>query len=131
METPQYFIYILTNITKRVLYIGVTNNLSQRLAEHYSSRGIKQTFTGKYNCYYLIYFEKTRYIDIAIKREKELKGWTRAKKLELIYSVNPKLNFLNEEIMNWPPGEDFVMRNDDGRTNAGKEDAKGILPTSG
>ncbi|HTB99921.1 MAG TPA: GIY-YIG nuclease family protein [Ferruginibacter sp.] len=112
MNTQEYYIYVLTNLTKRVLYVGVTNNLPQRVAEHYIERGSTKSFTGRYHCYYLIYFEKTRYVDIAIKREKQLKGWTRKKKLELIYTTNPHLNFLNNEIMEWPPGDDFVSRKD-------------------
>ncbi len=56
MNPPQYFIYILTNITKSVLYVGVTNNLPQRVVEHYRNRGLHKTFTGRYHCFYLIYF---------------------------------------------------------------------------
>jgi putative endonuclease len=112
MNSQEYYIYVLTNLTKRVLYVGVTNNLPQRVAEHYIERGSPKSYTGRYHCYYLVYFEKTRYVDIAIKREKQLKGWTRKKKLELIHTSNPHLNFLNNEIMEWPPGEDAFSRKD-------------------
>lgn len=106
----QYFIYILTNYAKTVLYVGVTNNIVQRLVEHYIGRGSSTSFTGKYHCYHLIYFEKTRYIDIAIKREKQIKGWTRKKKIELINSSNPHWDFLNNQIMEWPPADDMISR---------------------
>jgi putative endonuclease len=110
MNHHQYFIYILTNSTKTVLYTGVTNNLPQRITEHYINRGSKKSFTGKYNCHYLIYFEKTQYVDIAIKREKQIKGWTRAKKVALINTSNPQWNFLNNEVMVWPPDEGSISR---------------------
>jgi putative endonuclease len=67
----------------------MTNNLPQRLIEHYRNRGSAKSFSGRYNCYYLLYFEKTQYIDVAIKREKQLKGWTRKRKVELINHINP------------------------------------------
>ncbi len=110
MSTIQFFIYILTNVTKEVLYVGVTNNLPQRIAEHYMNKGSHKTFTGKYHCHYLLYFEKTQYADLAIKREKQIKGWNRKKKEELINSSNPEWNFLNEEIMEWPPNGDIISR---------------------
>jgi putative endonuclease len=112
MNTHQYFIYILTNSTKTALYVGVTNNLPKRVIEHYRNRGSAKSFSGKYNCYNLIYFEKTQYIDLAIKREKQLKGWTRKKKVELINNTNPNWNFLNNEIMEWPPSDDIISRKD-------------------
>ena len=85
------------------MYIGVTNNLIQRLTEHYINKGNVKSFAGKYHCYYLLYFERHQYIDRAIAREKQIKGWTRNKKDELILSENSDLKFLNEDIMEWPP----------------------------
>ncbi|MCZ2223296.1 MAG: GIY-YIG nuclease family protein, partial [Chitinophagales bacterium] len=71
-----YFLYILTNYKKTVLYTGVTNDLKRRLYEHKS--GINSSsFTSKYNCYYLVYMERHQYIQHAIDREKEIKGWIR------------------------------------------------------
>jgi putative endonuclease len=94
-----YYVYILTNIHKQVLYTGVTNDLRRRLSEHTGSiEGNRKIFTAKYNCTYLIHWEHFRYINDAIAREKEIKGWTRAKKLTLIKTLNPSLNFLNDEI---------------------------------
>ncbi len=112
MYTPEYYIYVLTNLTKRVLYVGVTNNLPQRITEHYIERGSSKSYTGRYHCCFLIYFEKTKYVDVAIKREKQIKGGTRKKKLELIHASNPHLKFLNNDIMEWPPGDDAVSRKD-------------------
>ena len=75
-----YFTYILTNKNKTVLYTGVTNNLKRRLFEHQEdAKGVKGTFAGKYNCYYLVYYERFQLIEHAIKREKEIKGWNRSK----------------------------------------------------
>ncbi|WP_225872603.1 GIY-YIG nuclease family protein [Pedobacter frigoris] len=80
MRDHNYFVYILTNIKRSVLYTSVTNDLSARLEEH--KKGSKQTsFTSRYKCYYLVYFEHHQYIDQAIDREKEIKGWSRAKKM--------------------------------------------------
>lgn len=94
-----YFVYILTNANRSVLYIGVTNDLQTRLHEHYiDSQNTKRHFTGKYNVYYLIYWERYHNINDAIDREKELKGWRRSKKEELINVFNPSWIFLNDEV---------------------------------
>jgi len=92
-----YFTYILTNINKTVLYTGVTNDLRRRLSEH-QTKVNAQSFTSKYNCYYLIYFERHQFIQHAIEREKEIKGWVRVKKEKLITEFNPNWKFLNNEI---------------------------------
>ena len=70
------------------LYIGVTNDLTRRMSEH--KRGIGGQFTTKYRITRLVYFEVTQDVHAALNREKQLKGWTRAKKLELIASDNPQ-----------------------------------------
>ena len=75
-------------------------------------KGSSKSFTGKYNCYYLIYFEKAKYIDAAIKRETQIKSWTRKKKVDLINGANPTWEFLNTQIMPWPPQDDSVHRED-------------------
>lgn len=108
MSYHQYFVYIVTNPTKTVLYTGVTNNLSARIIEHYANRGKKKTFTGRYNCFNLLYFEKGKYIEDLIKREKEIKGWTRKKKEQLIETENPTWRFLNNDIMEWPPTPEML-----------------------
>ncbi len=100
----QFYVYILTNLRRTTYYTGVTNNLKRRILEHYENRGKNEGFTGRHHAYYLLYFETFRYINNAISREKEIKGWRREKKLKLIQSKNPELRFLNEELFGkWPP----------------------------
>jgi len=94
-----FFVYILTNAHCQVLYTGVTNDLSRRMFEHKDdSLNEKKGFTGKYNCVYLVFWERFQYAEHAIAREKQIKGWTRKKKLELIRSFNPEFKFLNDEL---------------------------------
>ena len=91
-----YYIYIITNKAKTVLYTGVTNHLKIRLIQHKDNISLgNSTFASKYNVQYLLYFEKFTWIQEAIAREKEIKGWRRDKKLALIKTINPELNFLN------------------------------------
>jgi len=103
MRQHNYCTYILTNSTKKILYTGVTNNLERRLFEHYFGTDQPNSFTGKYKCYNLIWYERYQYVDHAIEREKGIKGWTREKKDKLIAESNPGWRFLNSEIMEWPP----------------------------
>ena len=105
------YVYILTNKQRTALYTGVTNNLKERIQEHYSQRGIKTSFTGRFHAYYLIFFETYQYINNAIAREKELKGWTRKRKMQLINQQNPSLEFLNKKLLGeWPPSDDILVR---------------------
>ena len=90
-----FYIYITTNPRKTTLYIGMTNDLKERLEEHHDNRGNPETFAGRYYCYKLIYYEAYRTPYEAIKREKELKKWSRMKKEALINKVNPDWDFLN------------------------------------
>ena len=92
-----YFVYILTNSNKTVLYTGVTNDLQQRVHQHENMLNPK-AFTSKYKCYHLIYFERFQNIEHAIQQEKRIKGWSRKKKEILITDFNPNWNFLNDEI---------------------------------
>ena len=80
------YIYIVASRT-RVLYVGVTNDLWRRAKEH--KEGVSPGFTSKYRVKRLVYFEEFEDIRDAIRREKQLKGWTRARKIELIESRNP------------------------------------------
>ena len=98
MKDHNYFVYIITNPIKTVLYIGVTNNLDIRLQQHYDNRGEPETFAGRYFCYNLLYWERFQYIDHAIEREKELKKWSRIKKERLINEFNKEWRFLNNDI---------------------------------
>ncbi len=90
-----YYVYILTNQYNTVLYTGVTNNLERRLYEHKNK--LINGFTKKYNVDKLVYFEQTDNINSAIAREKQIKGWIRKKKDELIASVNAERKDLSED----------------------------------
>jgi putative endonuclease len=94
MGKEKFYVYIVTNVRNNLLYTGVTNNLYERIMEHYTKRENSSVFTSKYNCYYLLFYESFDYINNAIGREKEIKGWSRKKKLELIKSFNPEFKFL-------------------------------------
>lgn len=83
------YLYILTNLTQTVLYIGVTNDLTRRLYEHSSNRGDARKFTGRYQADLFVYFEIAPDATQAIAREKQLKGWTRRRKDALISAFNP------------------------------------------
>jgi len=89
-----YFVYITTNPSKTVLYVGVTNNLERRIKEHQANKGKSTTFAGKYFCYNLVYFEDYFDLNQAIAREKEIKKLTRKEKEELIKIKNPDWNFI-------------------------------------
>ena len=91
----EYFVYILSNITNTTLYIGMTNNLKRRLYEHKNK--LIPGFTDKYNVNKLVYYEKTTDVNAAIQREKNLKKWNRAWKLELIQKNNPLFKDLSLE----------------------------------
>ncbi|WP_411768966.1 GIY-YIG nuclease family protein [Winogradskyella sp. A3E31] len=93
-----YYVYILTNKNKTVLYIGVTNSIKERLYFHNNPEPFSKAFTAKYNCFYLVYYEHFFEVANAIKREKELKGWSRKKKEHLITHTNPDWKFLNDNI---------------------------------
>ena len=81
-----YYTYIMSSCNNSTLYIGVTNDLERRVAEHKSGSG--SVFTRKYHCHKLVYFESFSDIEQAIAREKQLKGWKRERKDALIDSVN-------------------------------------------
>ena len=95
-----YYVYIITNKYRSTYYIGMTNNLKVRLNQHIENieKGNK-TFASKYELQYLVYYEKFTWVQQAIAREKELKGWRREKKLDLIRSFNSKFEFLNEQFI--------------------------------
>ena len=78
----------MSNYTRTVLYIGVTNDMYRRFCEH--KYGIIKGFTQKYNCNRLVYYEEYNNINDAIAREKKLKGWKREKKETLIAKTNPQ-----------------------------------------
>ena len=82
-----YWVYVMANAGKTVLYVGVTNNLERRVYEHKALS--LDGFTKKYKCTELVYFEETSDVTAVIAREKQLKRWSRAKKDWLIDSMNP------------------------------------------
>ncbi len=90
-----YYVYILSNWDDSVLYIGVTGNLPRRLHEHRNH--LVDGFSSKYNTEKLVYFEETTDVYSAISREKQLKGWTRKKKNDLISKTNPEWKDLSAD----------------------------------
>jgi putative endonuclease len=89
-----YYVYILTN-RSGTLYTGVTNDLERRLVEHRS--GAPGSFTSRYKVDRLVFFEATEDVRDAIAREKQIKGWTRKRKIELIAAMNPRWQDLSED----------------------------------
>ena len=88
-----YYVYIMTNKT-RTLYTGVTNNLEKRVLQH--KRKLLPGFTYQYNISRLVYYETFGDILAAIQREKQIKGWLRAKKVALIVAANPAWTDLSQ-----------------------------------
>ena len=84
----QYYIYIMTNIKNTVLYTGVTNDIYRRIFEH--KHKLVEGFTKKYHITKLVYYEVFDDIELAISREKQIKGGFRQRKIELIKSINPQ-----------------------------------------
>ena len=82
-----YYVYILTNVNDDVMYIGITNDLMRRLAEHCAEQ--IEGFSKKYHTHKLVYFEEYSDPMAAIAREKQLKSWKRAKKNALVEIKNP------------------------------------------
>lgn len=90
----EYYVYILTNWNNKVMYVGVTNDIERRIYEHKNK--LIEGFTKKYNVEKLVYFEITSSIEAAIEREKQLKGWKRSRKNELVEANNPSWTDLSE-----------------------------------
>ncbi len=96
MSNKQYYVYILTNFSKTVLYCGITNDLKRRVWEH--KQNIIEGFTKKYLVHDLVYYEIFQDPENAIQREKQIKNYSRHKKEKMILEFNPKLKDLYEEI---------------------------------
>lgn len=92
-----YYVYILTNKARGVLYIGVTGGLDDRMERHLNKEG--SAFTKKYNITELVYFEEFQYINDAIAREKQLKRWRRNWKINLIEAGNPNWDNLYKALV--------------------------------
>ncbi len=96
----QYYIYILASKPNGTLYIGMTNNLGRRVWEH--RQGLVEGFRKRYSVHRLVYCESFARPRDAIQREKRLKKWNRAWKIQLIESANPDWNDLYETLMPMP-----------------------------
>ena len=93
-ENRQYYVYVLTNKSNKVIYIGVTNNLERRMFEHKNK--LVEGFTKRYNLTKLVYYEVTEDVESAIKREKQLKNWHRDWKISLVNQLNPEWEDLSQ-----------------------------------
>jgi putative endonuclease len=96
MAVKRGFIYLLTNKTNTVIYTGVTSDLQKRAYEH--KQNSVEGFTSKYNVHKLVYYEVFDSIEDAIIREKQIKGGSRMKKIDLINNFNPEFKDLYEEL---------------------------------
>ena len=119
MKIHQYYVYIMTNSRNKVLYTGVTNNLVRRCHEH--KNGLIKGFTKKYNVSKLVYYEVFDHIETAIKREKQIKTITRAKKETLINGFNPEWKelFFNNIIRETPRDPSLRYRSVQGDSTIG------------
>jgi putative endonuclease len=88
-----FWVYIITNHTNSVLYIGMTNNINRRIFEHRSGV-VKSSFSKKYKLYKLVWAQEFPTALEAITAEKKMKGWTREKKMSLILKNNPEFENL-------------------------------------
>ena len=93
MRSEVYYVYIMTS-QSGTLYVGVTNDLKRRVYEH--KHGQIEGFTKRYDVTRLTYLEETSDVQVALTREKQIKGWVRRKKIELIESINPKWHDLSD-----------------------------------
>ena len=98
MHMKNMYIYILTNDNKNVMYVGVTSDLIRRMYEHKNHLD-EGSFTARYNVTRLVYYEYTNNPEAAIEREKQIKGWNRARKNKLVESKNPNWDDLYESIL--------------------------------
>ena len=94
----EYYVYSLTNFHRTGLYIGITNDILRRVRQHQAKKN--EGFTSEYNVDILVYFEKYQDVKKAIRREKQLKGWNRAKKDALIATKNPEFKDLIRDYKN-------------------------------
>ncbi len=94
----EYYVYILANDSNTTVYTGVTRDLLRRLDEH-RRRVNPHSFTARYNVHKLVYFESTDDIGAAIDREKQIKGWNRKRKNELVASLNPHWEDLYQTLL--------------------------------
>ena len=94
----EYYVYILANATNTAIYVGVTKDLARRIYEH-KNKLDEGSFTAKYDIHKLVYYESTCDVHAAIEREKQIKGWNRARKNKLVTARNPKWEDLYQSIL--------------------------------
>ncbi|MGH8612037.1 MAG: GIY-YIG nuclease family protein [Gammaproteobacteria bacterium] len=104
MRESRYFVYILTNCSHHPLYTGICRSLGQRHIEH-KAKSDPFSYTARYGLNRLVYFESFQYVKNAIAREKQVKRWSRAKKITLIERANPRWDDLGRE---WGSKIDFA-----------------------
>jgi len=109
LEKKQHFVYIMSSKAK-VLYVGMTNNLARRIYEHKNKINIG--FTARYNVNSLVYFEETEDEIAAKKREKQIKGWLRQKKIKLIETTNPNWDDLSTPWMDSILGKPEIVESE-------------------
>src|SRR3989344_1584947 len=97
MVSRYFYVYVLSNFRRTVLYTGITSNLVKRVYEH--KNNLADGFSKKYGVHDLLYYEVFDNPNSAIEREKQIKGWSRKKKDQLIIQFNPKLKDLYAEIV--------------------------------
>ena len=103
-----YYVCIATNSLSTVLYVGVTNALDRRMYQH--KHKLTPGFTSRYNVNKLVYFEETTDVREAIAREKILKGWRRARKVDLVNTLNPGWRDLSADWYEWRCGFFALLR---------------------
>ena len=94
----EYYVYMMSNTHRNVLYTGITNDLVRRVYEHRNHLD-KGSYTDRYNAECLVYYESTPDVRAAIEREKQIKGWNRKRKDKLVESKNPNWVDLYELIL--------------------------------
>ncbi len=100
MQSTYYHVYIMTNTKNGTLYIGVTNDIARRVWEHKQHIN-PQSFTSRYKCHNLVYFEDYKSRNDALNREKQLKDKSRQYKIKLIESINPNWDDLSQSMDFW------------------------------
>ena len=100
MKELKFYVYIMANKRNGTIYVGVTNDIVRRVQEH-KNHTFPDSFTARYNCDKLVFFETFQYVDRAIEPEKQLKGGSRSNKIALIESINPDWCDLSTENLFW------------------------------
>ena len=96
MSDRSYYTYILMNKNNTVNYTGITNDLARRIFEH--KNDLVEGFTRRYRVHKLVYYEEYDDVNTALNREKEIKGWTKKRKFQLVFEKNPEFLDLYEDI---------------------------------